>query len=190
MFSGAVIGIPDRPLDAGDTGWHEYSVTASDTISTSPPLVFPAPVDLRAASLRFDYDSSEGESIYADSYRALLPEDAADAIALACGEGFDPNGKPATAADPVLVVTLDEECARTEIAALPAAEGAALFHYPLWREDNLTSGSAGRFFETIIYPLFEVSVSLRELRRIGFCSPAGGVTRSHPSPSVISSRLR
>jgi len=158
VFSGAAIGVPDRPLDAGDVGWHEYSVTASDTINTSPPLVFSAPVDLRAASLWFEVDTSYGDK-WRGSYRALLPEDAADEIALACGDGFEPAGKPATAADPVLVVALDEECAKTELAALPGAEAAALFHYPLWLEDTLQDMSAGRFFETSMWPWIEMSIS-------------------------------
>ncbi len=135
------IGVSDHPMQTGDLGWHDYSVTASDQISVSAPLELSVPVDAHAAELSFTIDDQ-----FSSARSVLLPESAADAIASACAEEFDSAQKPETSADPDYEVPVDGDCARSEISELPAAESAALFHYPLWCEESLSSKSAGEFF--------------------------------------------
>ncbi|MFO8071686.1 MAG: hypothetical protein R6V85_07400 [Polyangia bacterium] len=140
-ISDGQIEVAAHPMQTGDLGWHDYSVTAGDDISVSPPLELSVPVDAHAAELSFTTDDQ-----FSSTRSALLPESAADAIASACAEEYDPAQKPETSADSCYEVPVDGDCARSEISGLPAAESAALFHYPLWCEDSLSSKSAGEFF--------------------------------------------
>jgi hypothetical protein len=138
---------PDHEMAAGDVAWHDFSVTASDGINTSAPFDFSVPVDLHGAYL--SYDVYVGQEWYVViNYLALLPESAADEISLACAPGFDAANKPASAADAAYAVSVDGSCAQEAIEALPAAESAMLYNYPVWVDGLLSDESFGKFLET------------------------------------------
>jgi hypothetical protein len=135
---------PDHEMAVGDVAWHDFTVTASDGISTSAPFDFSVPVDLHLAYLSFYVLLGQDASI---NYRALLPEGAADEISFACAPGFDAANKPASAADEAYIVSVEGTCAQDAIAALPAVESTALFNYPIWADDLLMEESLGQYLE-------------------------------------------
>ena len=104
-------------LEASDVGLHTYSVTCTAGGVTSVAYVFTVPVD-------------EHEShLINNCYDLLLPETTVDAVASACGTGFNPLNKPDTNADPDYGLDLDHTCVLGAVAALSADERAAQENY-------------------------------------------------------------
>jgi len=128
--SGTAIGdtgqIYASTMGPGDVGLHTYTVTVNDGTYTSDPFVFTVPVDEHKSTLNLHCsDSSE--------HNLLLPETSVDAVATACGSGFNPSLKPSTSSDADYILDVDEGCVEGAVSALTAAERDS--------HDNYNSGT-------------------------------------------------
>jgi hypothetical protein len=106
----------------GDVGLHDFSITVSDGELTSASYNFRIPYDEHKPFVVLHCSSGSEQ-------RLLLPETSVDAVATACGSGFNPALKPNTGADPAYTLDVDVACVQGAIAGLSAEERASHENY-------------------------------------------------------------
>jgi hypothetical protein len=111
-----------RGMAASDVGLHTYHVTCTAGGVVSPDYVLTIPVDEHESRLVLHCSSGTNNDL-------LLQETSVDAVASACGTGFNPALKPSTSSASDYVMDVNKDCVQGAIAALSADERAAHEHY-------------------------------------------------------------
>ncbi len=109
-------------LTQSDVGLHTYNVTCSNDSETSDVYSFTVPVDEHKSFVNLHCGDGTENALY-------LPETTVDAVASACGQGFDPNNKPNTSSDPNYILDVDPSCIPSVDANLNPDERKAQENY-------------------------------------------------------------
>jgi hypothetical protein len=109
-------------LGVGDVGLHTYTVSCTDGTNTSDEYIFTVPVDEHASVLRLHCSGGSDNDL-------LLPETSVDAVASACGTGFNPDLKPAVEGGAHYILDVTPSCVQGAIDSLIAEEREAHTHY-------------------------------------------------------------